>query len=53
MPLTVDQIVNWEYLINPKNDMIARCKKTIESVMKKKKGQKAVDVASKDKKQTT
>jgi hypothetical protein len=29
MTLSVDQIINWEYQINPKNDMIARAKKAI------------------------
>lgn len=29
MVLTVDQVVNWEFPINPKNDMISRAKKAI------------------------
>jgi hypothetical protein len=38
MTLSVDQIINWEYPINPKNDMIARAKKAIEGLKKTKKG---------------
>ena len=38
MTLSVDQIVNWEFQINPKNDMIARAKKAIENMKKNKKG---------------
>lgn len=38
MTLSVDQIVNWEYQINPKNDMIARAKKAIDTLKKSKKG---------------
>lgn len=40
MTLTVDQVVNWEYLINPKNDMIVRAKKAIEGLKKRKGGTK-------------
>jgi hypothetical protein len=39
MTLTVDQVVNWEYLLNPKNDMISRAKKAIEG-LKRRKGTK-------------
>ena len=39
MNLTVDQVVNWEYVLNPKNDMISRAKKAIEG-LKKRKGAK-------------
>jgi hypothetical protein len=39
MTLSVDQIVNWEYQVNPKNEMIARAKKAIESLKRNKKGQ--------------
>lgn len=38
MTLSVDQIINWQYQINPKNDMIARAKKAIEGLKKNKKG---------------
>ena len=38
MTLSVDQIVNWEFQINPKNDMISRAKKAIEGLKKGKKG---------------
>ncbi len=41
MTLSVDQIVNWEFQINPKNDMIARAKKAIEGLKKNKKGANA------------
>lgn len=37
MTLSVDQIINWEYQINPKNDMITRAKKAIDSLKKNKK----------------
>ncbi len=37
--LTVDQVINWEYVLNPKNDMIARAKKAIET-LKRRKGAK-------------
>jgi hypothetical protein len=37
MTLSVDQVINWEYQINPKNDMITRAKKAIESLKKNKK----------------
>jgi hypothetical protein len=36
MTLTVDQVVNWEYLLNPKNDMILKAKKAIEALRKRK-----------------
>ena len=36
MPLSVDQVVNWEYALNPKNDQLARAKKGIDSLRKKK-----------------
>ncbi len=36
MSLTVDQVVNWEYALNPKNDMIVRAKKAIEALRKRK-----------------
>lgn len=39
MTLTVDQSVNWEYVLNPKNDLIAKAKKVIEG-LKKRKGSK-------------
>ena len=29
MPLSVDQIVNWEYGVNPRNEQINRAKKAI------------------------
>lgn len=38
MTLSVDQIINWEYQLNPKNDMISRAKKAIETLKKTKKG---------------
>ena len=38
MTLSVDQMVNWEYQINPKNEMIARAKKAIDGLKKSKKG---------------
>jgi hypothetical protein len=38
MTLSVDQIVNWDYQLNPKNDMIARAKKAIDNLKKVKKG---------------
>jgi len=38
MALSVDQIANWDYPINPKNDMIVRAKKAIDSLKKTKKG---------------
>lgn len=38
MTLSVDQILNWEFQISPKNDMIARAKKAIENMKKNKKG---------------
>jgi hypothetical protein len=38
MTLSVDQMVNWDYQINPKNEMIARAKKAIDSLKKSKKG---------------
>jgi hypothetical protein len=38
MTLSVDQMTNWEYQINPKNDMITRAKKAIEGMKKTKKG---------------
>ena len=38
MPLSVDQIVNWEYALNPRNEQINRAKKAIESLKKSKKG---------------
>ena len=34
--LTVDQSFNWEYLINPKNEMLLKAKKAIESIRKRK-----------------
>lgn len=39
MTLSVDQIINWDYQLNPKNDMIARAKKAVENLKKNKKGQ--------------
>ena len=39
MNLTVDQVVNWEYVLNPKNDMILRAKKAIDG-FKRRKGAK-------------
>jgi hypothetical protein len=39
MTLTVDQVVNWEWVLNPKNDAIGRAKKVIEG-LKRKKGTK-------------
>lgn len=44
MQLSVDQIVNWEYQINAKNEQINRAKKAIESLKKGKK-----NAATKDK----
>jgi hypothetical protein len=38
MTLSVDQIINWEFQINPKNDMISRAKKAIDGLKKSKKG---------------
>jgi hypothetical protein len=38
MTLSVDQMVNWDYQINPKNEMIARAKKAIDGLKKSKKG---------------
>lgn len=38
MTLSVDQIVNWEYQINPRNDMISRARKAIEGLKRTKKG---------------
>ena len=38
MTLSVDQMVKWDYQINPKNEMIARAKKAIEGLKKTKKG---------------
>ena len=37
MTLSVDQIVTWDFQLNPKNDMIARAKKAIENLKKSKK----------------
>jgi len=39
MTLSVDQIANWDYQLNPKNDMITRAKKAVENLKKTKKGQ--------------
>ena len=38
MTLSVDQIVSWDYQLNPKNDMVARAKKAVENLKKTKKG---------------
>lgn len=38
MNLSVDQIQNWEYALNPKNEQVSRAKKAIESLKKKKGG---------------
>lgn len=38
MTLSVDQIVTWDYQLNPKNDMIARAKKAVDNLKKSKKG---------------
>ena len=46
MQLSVDQIVNWEFQINPKNEQINRAKKVIEGLKKGKKNS-----VSKDKQQ--
>ena len=46
MTLSVDQIVNWEYAVNSKNEQISRAKKAIEALKKSKKG------AAKDVKET-
>ena len=51
MTLSVDQIINWEYQINAKNEMIARAKKAIEGLKKNKKG--SVSNAAKDANKTT
>lgn len=48
MQLSVDQIVNWEFQINPKNEQINRAKKAIESLKKGKK-----NAPSKDKQETS
>ncbi len=44
MTLSVDQIINWDYQINPKNDMISRAKKAIEVLKKNKKGTQQTSV---------
>ena len=36
MILTVDQVVNWDFLITAKNDMISKAKKAIEGLRKRK-----------------
>lgn len=38
MSLSVDQVINWELQINPKNEQINRAKKAIEGLKKNKKG---------------
>ena len=38
MTLSVDQIINWDYQLNPKNEMIARAKKAVDNLRKNKKG---------------
>ena len=38
MTLSVDQIVNWEFGLNAKNDQVGRARKAIESLKKKKGG---------------
>lgn len=38
MTLSVDQITNWDYQLNPKNEMIARAKKAVDNLKKNKKG---------------
>ena len=50
MTLSVDQIINWDYQLHPKNDMIARARKAIESLKKGKKG--SLQTAAKDQNKT-
>jgi hypothetical protein len=45
----VDQIANWDYQLNPKNDMISRAKKAIETLKKTKKGSQGQPVKEQSK----
>ncbi len=49
MTLSVDQIANWDYQLNPKNDMISRAKKAIETLKKTKKGSQGQPVKEQSK----
>ena len=41
MPLVAEQLINWDYALNTKNDQLTRALKVIETLKKKKGGKPA------------